>query len=357
MLERREVKMRSYLRAFTVASAMLLGPSCADAQFQAQPARPLGLAELHSAVKAMRLVKVSGGEGTQAYFDVLTEGVCDSAVAAVARAWVQQWGLATAFNRVLVLNAVVEYPDDRGTKTIPLLVDSNIPGDYRPMCQPIVALAIPRYKRVHITIELLATTGIGDKTALAVANLLPGVTGIMGKLGIWGKVAAGAAAGLAAVAPDADSLKKLLKQGQPSASDQIDFGVHLERVNFVLGEQPIFSLKPEPRPQLLGYGPGQPAYMIPEAINTVSAKSWDEIVNDATAGRQWWTTARSLGRFCVSLRDRLGKALQHDPLAVNLGLYYHSVSHPGEYENLGRINCLSSQELENLKRQGYTPVF
>jgi hypothetical protein len=348
--------MRSCVRAFAATLVVLLGPSCANAQFPTLTEAARQLDELHSAVRSIKLVKVSGGEGTHAYFDVMTENVCNGAVATRARNWVQQWGFSAVFNRLVVMNAVVAYPDNRGTQTVPLLVDSNMGGVY-PACQPIVALAIPRYKRVHITIELVSKSGIDEATAQSVRSVLSGVTGAMGKLsGLWGKVALGAGAVLAAVAPDAASLAKLFTRTRPSTSDQIAFGVGLERVHFVLGDQPVFSLRPEPRPQLLAYLPGEPADRIPDAISTVSAKSWDSILHDATGDQEWWASARALARFCVLLRDKLSEALQHDPLAISLGLYYHSLSHSGEYERLGRPNCLSHNDLEELKREGYLPV-
>jgi hypothetical protein len=338
--------MRRYLFAVILGLAASISAAANAQLFPTDPAQQVR--SLRSALNDIRIDRVSRDEGPYEYFDIVAENVCGGSVEEIARAWVNERWFSFVLERVVLVNAVVELP--KGDKTVPLLVMGNTP-EVRP-CQSLVAVAIPQNVRVHVTIQITISSGIGERAASVGSTLVAAVTGAISALKVSPALAAGSTA-IKEMGSDTKKLKSLLSSNGASLSKRISISRDVARISFVAGAREVFGLKKQPREQLLSYQPGQPFWYIPRSINEVSEVPYETIINDAVNVQpDWASSSATIQRFCMALRDGLSRALQGDPLAISLGLYAHQEYHYGDYARLKR-ECLYERERRDLISRGY----
>jgi hypothetical protein len=334
--------------------------------------------------------------GSEAFYDVAIENICDGPVDSLARDWANHQFGSSVLDQVALITASVELPDGGRTpfqNPIPILVEGNA-SYVSSQCRDVTIRGVPRGRRVKVILVMTLAQGVPSRAknaafelADAAADYLPGgwlvQTGT--HLGIkfiktfvtQGKETQQALAEKGAVYPD----PRKPQPKPPEINDQVAEAHYMDQ------DKEWIRLMRYPRAYLLNYGPCQYQYNVPGASATVgpcksfspgtvgldaipdqvnlllspytklsdAANSWNALLQTAGAGTLDLSQSQNADKFCASIRNALQEHLIR-PTEVSLALYVHFRQHHYEFSG-DRANrgCLFPAELNDLVIKGYIP--
>jgi hypothetical protein len=301
---------------------------------------------------------VTKERGSEQYYDVVVENICNGQVENLARQWLSDsWGGSNFTNRLVLITAYTDLPT---RQEIIIFAAGNFSTN-TPVCQESVVLGVPRPRNVQVTLKLIVASELGKKTADA---LKAGMVALGTFVNPWlGAGIAVVAASTRAYGAQSQEVVQtaLAATATPIMSRRVTIGQirptspRIAEAHFEDHDREWFSVSRRPRPQLLEYDPiFFDARQIVQQINLVTVyHTWDEMLATATSqsGKQQLNLSQSFdaNTFCTTFRNELHRSLQSDPLAVRLGLYAHFRQHQFEF-SADRANrgCLELAEFAYL---------
>jgi hypothetical protein len=306
--------------------------------------------------------------GSEPYYDVVAEHICDSAVENLYKAWLAEW-YARLRNRAIEIDAAVSFPDSKRDDLHSIIFIGGNTTDAGTACQSSVVRGVPRNQRVRVILQLIVVDQFGQRTSAVISGaVVAGIavittasTGGWGGLvvGVLGGVAGGATKAYASTAKNVT--RELLKEGSKYPAHPVELGGDVQEnkpntvaAYFETNRQEVFKLSRNPRPQLLPYNPFFGPEQIPEEIDSVSANAtWNQMLETAQSDAVDWSAPVAVNRFCGSFRRQLQNSLHYDRFAVGLGLYAHYKLYQGQFNadpDRASRGCLEAADVIELRK-------
>lgn len=330
------------------------------------------LQRVHTAVRNQPTpVPVPRGAGAYSYYDMKIDRLCGSgSISEAATNWVDEpafseTGRFPGTIRTIAMSVTFSFPEtDRPNVTLPLVVGASNTAERVQNCDSLIFTNIPRNEKTKVRIDFAVTEGfrLSDPSSVIgsigrVVSALGALTGYGGSPAIAGTsaVVSFLTANTKPVTDLTNAMNELLalldaKHKPWSTINPIEAGTGRlsHRVTPRSAQSEVFAMQKGYKDTMLVSDPTGPFSQIPQDYSRLVRRNWDDIVADVMNANPAFH--ERLDSFCPAFRRTLSRAVNTDPVAVALGLYYHAASNSDSYLQApasGRT-CLNTSEINQL---------